>query len=1073
MSLRNVIGAAGAVVGYIYGGPQGAQWGWMIGSTVGGVIDPQVIRGPHLGEIPTQAAQEGGPRPIVLGRSPPIAGTVIAQAEPRIETETSSGKGGPKYKTEVVYRTYAVGFCEGPITSFYRVWRNGKKVYDAGDPDFTDAPDTTVSLAFKFAASVIAVKSRNEQFLEKARFFLGSYTQDASPDLEAVFGVGTTAAHRGTAYIVIVDEDCTDIGGAIPQLTVQIGGQTAPAQIFYSESGIWTKPAGLISVTVTALGGGGGGGAGRRGYTGPNNGGGGGGGGGLSRATILAADLGDTETVTVGDGGAGGLHSLVTTNFTQDGNKGEDAGDSSFGAHVTGGGGLGGAGGNQGSTAPSSSSPARGLGGSGNVADGGDGGYTTGVASPTYPGQDSTEGGGGGGAGGGKSNMFDNDIDATAGGAGDTSDENNLGGAFGARQTDGSNGVATSGYGAGGGGGGGGGSIVNDFPDIGGYGGVGNGADGGLYGAGGGGGGIGQSQSTSGTPAGFSLQQSGSGGAGAQGYVLVEQELDSTTGMELQEMVTTICARAGIPSSRIDVSLLPVVVVPGLIITNQYQAIQAIQALGEIYLFDEVYYDGKVRFIPRGGDSVATITEDDMLDDDEDIEDERSQVNRGDPLGIPRLLNLIYHDADATGLDAGKQTSERAGDRRAVGESTMQTPVLIDATTAARAVDVAHKALIERVKGSLKFSLPERFIELVPSNPIIVQWEGRSERAVIARVEQCDGYQKYECARDRQSAYTSTIEAIPLPDESPVPSAVPGPTIMMLIDAPALRDSDDTTGLGISIAVAGLMSGWSGAMVELSYDGGQNYSSSRTTSAQAVIGYLSQALGDHPHEYPDTVHTLSVKLASYGSSLSGTSLAGMLNRTNLAAIGNPTTGWEFINFADVEYVSDDVIELSYMLRGRKGTTARHHNADEYFVLLDRSVIDFTPLELTDLNRTLTFRATSFGTTTDTGTVLSLVYTGKAQTERAPTLLQAYRSGSNVVASWLGVGRLGGGNSAAQGQRFTGYRVTFTDGVTTITTDTTAETLTEDVSSLSGAVTISVVQLNSITGAGPAIEVTLP
>lgn len=1074
MSLRNVIGGAGAVVGFIYGGAQGAQWGWMIGSTVGGVVDPQIIHGPKLGEIPAQQSQEGGPRPIVLGRSAPIAGCVIAEAPPVIDTQTSSGKGGPKYKTEVVYRTYAIGICEGPIGGIERVWRNGKKVYDIADEEFTAAADISVTEhVARFVLNSSTTPSRNELFLEKARFFLGTYDQSASPDLEAVFGAGTTAAHRGTAYMVIVDEDTTDIGGAIPQWTFQVGGNNAPAQIIYTADDVWEKPAGLISITVTAIGAGGGGGSGRRGYTNGTNGGGGGGGGGKSSATILAADLAATETVTVGQGGAGAPGTTVATSFTEDGTKGTDGGDSSFGSHVTAGGGLGGAGGNQGSTAPSLSAPARGFGGSGTDADGGDGGYSTGVTGTYFDGNPSTGGGGGGGAGGGRTVQFADNIPSTDGGNGDTADEDNAGGSAGGRAVAGGNGTSSSAYHGGGGGAGGGGNTWISDPVTSGPAGA-PGGGGGNRGGGGGGGGCGQSQNNAGS-GGFSLIQSGAGGDGGDGVVIVDQVVEATVGMTLREMVSTIVERAGIPSTRYSVSALPDVTVPGLTIINTYQAVQALQALEEIYLFDHVYFDSVLYFVPRGGDSVATITEDDMVDEDAEIEEHVSESARADALGIPRLLHLDYHDADSTSLDSGKQTSERWGDRRAVGESTMQTPVLADATTIARAVDVAHKTLIERVKGSLRFSLPEKWAYLIPTNPIIVQWKGRSERAVIGTLKQCDGYQTYECQRDRQSAYTSVVEAIPLPEAESVPSTVPGPTVIVPLDIQLVRDTDDSLGVGLYIAVAGLLEGWPGASVELSYDGGANYIDAETVvpGSAATIGYLKSALGNHPAGYPDVTNTCKVRIASYGKSLSGTTLAGMLNRTNLAAIGSLSTGWEIVNFADVEATTDDDLQISYLLRGRKGSTARHHTADEFFVLLERANVVFVPLQLADLGRTLTFRATSFGTASSTGTVVSIDLACLAQTEQAPANVQAHRSGSDAVVSWLGVGRLGGGGVVAQGQNFTGYRVSFTDGVTTITQDTTAETITQDVSSLAGTITIAVSQLNSLTGAGPSTEVSLP
>lgn len=204
-------GVVGAVVGFFAGGNVYA--GWMIGSAIGGAYSTsqQVIPGPKIGDIQNQTAQEGGPRPIVFGRSPPIAGNIIADGGPKKVTRRErQGKGGPKVETESVYRTYAVAFCEGPIRAFLQVWRNNTLVYDAEDA---------------------SMSAENAEFLKYARFFLGSYDQMPSPDLEGVLGAGKVTAHRGTAYMVLADEDLTDLRGMWSQWKVRVDAQQPEAYL--------------------------------------------------------------------------------------------------------------------------------------------------------------------------------------------------------------------------------------------------------------------------------------------------------------------------------------------------------------------------------------------------------------------------------------------------------------------------------------------------------------------------------------------------------------------------------------------------------------------------------------------------------------------------------------------------------------------------------------------------------------------------------------------------------------------------------------------------------------------------
>ncbi len=201
-----ILGVVGAVVGSFIPGlgtGVGASWGWAIGSAIGGAYSAsqQVIPGPKIGDIVRQTSQEGGFRPIVYGRSHPIAGNVIADSEPKIVTRRESqGKGGPKVESESAYRTYAVGFCEGEA-KLLQAWRNGILVFDIEDP---------------------SMSAENAKFLEYATWYTGSFSQPASPDLEEIYGAGQAPFFRGTAYLSIHNEDVTDQRGAWSQWQVRV-----------------------------------------------------------------------------------------------------------------------------------------------------------------------------------------------------------------------------------------------------------------------------------------------------------------------------------------------------------------------------------------------------------------------------------------------------------------------------------------------------------------------------------------------------------------------------------------------------------------------------------------------------------------------------------------------------------------------------------------------------------------------------------------------------------------------------------------------------------------------------------
>lgn len=220
MAVRQIFGVVGAIVGYVVGGPQGAMYGWQIGSAFGNAWDPQQLRGPAIGDLGQQTAQEGGPRAIIFGLSPPIAGNVIATSDPKIiKRKKRQGKGGPTVVTESVLRTYAIGVCEGPIKRFVRVWRNGQLIWsDQDQEDMNYGPKTDESLI----AWLLRQRGNALTFEERADFFLGTYDQVPSPFLEEIYGAGTTPAFRGTAYMMVQDDDVTDFRGAIPQYLFQV-----------------------------------------------------------------------------------------------------------------------------------------------------------------------------------------------------------------------------------------------------------------------------------------------------------------------------------------------------------------------------------------------------------------------------------------------------------------------------------------------------------------------------------------------------------------------------------------------------------------------------------------------------------------------------------------------------------------------------------------------------------------------------------------------------------------------------------------------------------------------------------
>ena len=162
-----------------------------------------------LGDIARQTADEGTPRTIVWGRVRPIGGNIIYCQKPRKkwvvsyqETEGMFGGGeDQEVWTQRVYRTYAIGICEGAISRIVRVWKNNKLVYDA-------------------RGNAWGIKN-NPRFLAATKTYLGGFSQLPCPELQSIWG-SDIPAHRGTAYIVFINQDLTEFAGAVPQYQFEV-----------------------------------------------------------------------------------------------------------------------------------------------------------------------------------------------------------------------------------------------------------------------------------------------------------------------------------------------------------------------------------------------------------------------------------------------------------------------------------------------------------------------------------------------------------------------------------------------------------------------------------------------------------------------------------------------------------------------------------------------------------------------------------------------------------------------------------------------------------------------------------
>lgn len=433
----------------------------------------------------------------------------------------------------------------------------------------------------------------------------------------------------------------------------------------------------------------------------------------------------------------------------------------------------------------------------------------------------------------------------------------------------------------------------------------------------------------------------------------------------LAEIIENLSSRAGLPADKIDVSDQYDKTVLGFAITNAYPCSSALQSLSEIFHFGPSNSDGKVKFISRGGDYVSLVDELDLIDDDQDIE---SQSKRGDTLGVPRVLHLNYYDYSG-GLNTDKQHSERPEGTRAEGEASTQTAVLLTADQAATVVAKNHAIMVEAQKGEINIALPDNWLGLTDTDPIIVSYGGKSVRGIIAESVIMDGEQRYKVIRDRQSVYTMSVQGIPAAPITRPPSSIVGPTILHVLDIPHPDPTDDR--LGVYIAVSGVMPAWQGAFVEMSLDGGENYLEGETIRSEAIVGTLTSDLEAYPGGGIDEIGQFSVYIPTPDALLSNATEQQMLNGFNITVVGD-----EIISFGSVDESSEGNWDISYLLRGVSNTDPVSHPVGTRFVMLSGAV--FVPATQDMIGREITIRATSIGRSPETGTIATFEFQGRSQ-----------------------------------------------------------------------------------------------
>jgi hypothetical protein len=515
------------------------------------------------------------------------------------------------------------------------------------------------------------------------------------------------------------------------------------------------------------------------------------------------------------------------------------------------------------------------------------------------------------------------------------------------------------------------------------------------------------------------------------------------------DIVSDICERVGITAGSLDVSQIATIMVRGYPLARQMSAADAVRGLMLPYMFDLPEWDKKLRAIPRGGAVVATITDDDLVDSDEE------GVVRKQSLEFPRKLTLTAPDPTANHSPMSQSATRRSELVKAESEASIGMALSFTPDELAQIADMQLKIIWASAEGEAVFMLPEEWTWLTPTDCVTY----RSKRYMIYQTECADGVLTARARYDRVSAYQSSAEGA-FSQGRPSFQGIRGATRLEVMNLPAMRSEDDDCGL--YVAAGGVLSTWDGCEIHVSVDGFQTYAVAATVTDGAVIGWTTSGIGAGVTGFPDD-RSLTVSLPDSPESLT---YEEMLRYGNLAIIGN-----EVLQYQDVVDNSDGTYTLTGLVRGGFDTGAPAHPANTRFVLFDSRVL-FVPVPRAYIGSTLQVRAVTSGSLPDDSVQIPFEFAEcVSQTEWPVVMVDATRDSSdNVTVTWVGRPRLGPETAPYHSRWFTGYRVDFSSGDSFVTFATSLTNYgPSGAPGVPTGATVTVTPTNAITGDGPTSE----
>jgi hypothetical protein len=288
-----------------------------------------------------------------------------------------------------------------------------------------------------------------------------------------------------------------------------------------------------------------------------------------------------------------------------------------------------------------------------------------------------------------------------------------------------------------------------------------------------------------------------------------------------------------------------------------------------------------------------------------------------------------------------------------------------------------------------------------------------------------------------------------------------------------LQDTDDDA--GFYAAASSTATGWRGATLSRSNDGGTTWVFAGTLSSLSVVGTCTTALGNYlGGNTPDELNSVTVSLTS--GALASVSYAAFISNAQVAIIGD-----EIVSFRSATLNIDGSYTLRGFLRGRRGSeyAMSSHAIGDRFILVDATAMIRVADTSASIGLARLYRAVSSGLTT----AVSQSFTNIGSGLKPYSVVQV-GSGRNtagdVLISWVRRSRTSGewrdGIDVPLGETSEAYEVEIWDagrtsrlrlvtGLTSSSTTYTAAQQVTDFGATQSSIEVSIYQLSSVVGRG--------